>query len=389
MGMRRIPFINLKAQYLSIKEEIKAALERVLESGVFTLGEEVGHFEKEFAQYCGARYCVALNSGTSALHLALLALGIKEGDEVLTTAYSFIAPAEAVSYTGAKPVFVDIDPLSFNIDVSRIRGAITKKTKAILPVHLYGEPSCMDRLLEVASEYGLAVVEDACQAHGAECLLAGEWKKVGTLGDIGCFSFYPTKNLAAFGEGGAVVTDNVGLYEKIRMLRNHGQKGKDYHPFLGYNYRMTAFQGAILRVKLKRLNSWIEARRRKARLYSKLLEGTSLVIPKEARDSRAVYHQYVVRTPKRDELRGYLEERGIETGLYYPLPIPLQEAYSSLGHKKGDFPAAEACAQECLSLPLYPELGEEDIEYICYSIREWAKSSEEEVGESFLPKSKI
>lgn len=376
MSTTRIPFVDLQAQYRPIRDEIRQALDRVLDSTNFILGEEVARFEKDFAEYLGAKHCVALNSGTSALHLALIALGIKEGDEVITTPHSFIAPAEAISYTGARPVFVDIETATFNLDISKVRAAITRKTKAIMPVHLYGQPVDMVRLMEVAREYCIPVIEDAAQAHGAECLIKGDrWKKVGTFGDMGCFSFYPTKNLGACGEGGAVVTDSQIIFEKIWTLRNHGQKDRRYyHPFIGYNYRMTAFQGAVLGVKLKRLDEWVAARRSRAALYDEGLVGLPLKIPKRAENLRGAYHQYVIRTEDREGLMKYLGERGIETGVYYPLPIPLQDAYRHMGYKKGDFPAAETCAKECLSLPIYPELAESDIRYVCSSIRDWTQS---------------
>lgn len=376
MSTTKIPFIDLQAQYRSIRDEIRQALDRVIDSTSFILGEEVERFEKDFAKYIGAKYCVALNSGTSALHLALAALEIKEGDEVITTPYSFIASTEAISYTGARPVFVDIETETFNLDVSKLKSAITRKTKAVMPVHLYGRPVDMAGLMEIAREYCIPVVEDAAQAHGAECLLkGGRWKKVGSLGDMGCFSFYPTKNLSACGEGGAVVTDSPEIFEKIRMLRNHGQKDRRYyHQFIGYNYRMTAFQGTVLGVKLKRLDGWIEARRSRAALYDEGLKGIPLQIPTMAENVKGAYHQYVIRTNDRKGLMNYLKEKGVETGIYYPLPIPLQGAYRHLGYKKGDFPASETCAKECLSLPIYPELEERDIEYVCDSIRDWVKS---------------
>ncbi|MCQ4574450.1 MAG: DegT/DnrJ/EryC1/StrS family aminotransferase [Candidatus Brocadiales bacterium] len=376
MTIKKIPFIDLHTQYRSIRDEIRQALDRVVDSTSFILGEEVERFEKNFAAYLGAKYCVALNSGTSALHLALVALGVKEGDEVITSPHGFIAPAEAISYTGATPVFVDIDAGSLNLDVTLAGKAITRKTRAIMPVHLYGHPVDMARLMELAGERDIPVIEDAAQAHGAECLIeangSGRWKKAGSIGDIGCFSFYPTKNLGACGEGGAVVTDSGELSEKIRMLRNHGQKGKEYlHPFIGYNYRMSAFQGAVLAVKLKKLDEWVEARRGKAALYDEGLKDTPLKTPPKEKNLKGVYHQYVVMVKNRDGLKRYLEERGVETGIYYPLLIPSQEAYRHLGYKEGDFPAAEACAKECLSLPLYPELEEKAIRYVCDCIRDF------------------
>ncbi len=370
----KVPFIDLKAQYRSIRAEIRQALDRVADSTNFILGEEVERFEKDFAAYSGSKYCVALNSGTSALHLALLALGIKEGDEVITTPHGFIAPAEAISYTGANPVFVDIDAEDLNLDVSRVRGAITRKTRAIMPVHLYGQPVDMSRLMEAAKESGIPIVEDAAQAHGAECLTDGGWKKVGGIGEVGCFSFYPTKNLGACGEGGALVTDSQEIHEKTRMLRNHGQKGKPYnHPFVGYNYRMAAFQGAVLNVKLKRLDEWTEARRARAALYNRELKDLPLKTPREFENRKNAFHQYVVMVKDREGLMTYLKERDVETGVYYPQLIPFQGAYRHTGHKEGDFPVAETCARECLSLPLYPELEEDSIRYVCDNIRDWAR----------------
>ncbi len=376
MSKTKIPFINLQAQYRSISDEIRQALDRVVDSTNFILGEEVERFEKDFAGYLGTRYCVALNSGTSALHLALVALGVKEGDEVITTPHSFIAPAETISYTGAIPVFVDIEAEGFGLDISRVRAAVTKKTRAIMPVHLYGQPVDMAALMKIAGEYGIPVIEDAAQAHGAECLMKdGKWKKVGAIGEVGCFSFYPTKNLGTCGEGGALVTNSEKIFEKVRMLRNHGQKDGEYvHPFIGYNYRMTAFQGAVLGVKLKKLDKWIEARRNRAALYDEKLRDTPIKTPKSVRDLKAAYHQYVIRTRDRDNLKKYLEETGVGTGVYYPQLIPFQDAYKDLGHKRGDFPAAEKCADECLSLPIYPELEEKDIRHVCNCITEWVKS---------------
>ncbi len=371
----KVTFIDLQAQYRSIRDEIRQALERVVDSTNFILGEEVERFEQNFAAYSGAKHCVALNSGTSALHLALLSLGIKEGDEVITTTHGFIAPAEAISYTGATPIFVDINAGDLNLDVSRVSDAITDKTRAIISVHLYGQPVDMSGLMKIAGESGIPIIEDAAQAHGAEFLTEGGWKKAGSIGEVGCFSFYPTKNLGACGEGGALVTDSQEVYESTRMLRNHGQKDKQYnHPFIGYNYRMTAFQGAVLDVKLKRLDEWTGARRARAALYNSELKDAPLKTPGEFENRRSAYQQYVVMVKDREGLMTYLQEKGVETGVYYPQLIPFQGAYRYLGHREGDFPVAETCARECLSLPLYPELEDDSIRYVCDSIKAWAKS---------------
>jgi len=358
--MNNIPFLDLTSQYASIKNEIRAALDKVLESQSFILGEGVELFEKEFAQYCQARFCVAVNSGTSALHLALLAHGIGPGDEVITVPNTFIATAEAISYTGATPVFVDIDPQTYNMDATKIEAAITSKTKAILPVHLFGQPADMDAILRIAQSHGLIIIEDACQAHGAEY----KGRKTGSLGNGGCFSFYPSKVMGAYGEGGAIVCHDEAVYQKVRAWRDHGQAGKHHHQVIGYNYRMEAIQGAVLRIKLRHIDRWIEARRQKANLYSQLLNGSPFTVPHEPDYARGVYYVYVIRTKSRDKVQAYLSQNGIQTAVHYPIPIHLQEAYKYLGLKEGRFPIAEAYAREILSLPLYPELTEGNIRYI-------------------------
>lgn len=351
----RIPLLDLKAQYHSIKPEIDAAIAGVLESGQFVLGAEVAAFEEEFAAYCGTSECIALNSGTSALHLALLAAGVEPGDEVITVPFTFIASVAAIGYVGARPVLLDIDPSSFTIDPGAIEKAITARTRAILPVHLYGQPADMDPIMEVARRHGLVVIEDAAQAHGAKY----KGVPVGGIGDLACFSFYPGKNLGAYGEGGAVTTGNVEFASTIRMLRDWGQDRKYHHVLRGFNYRMEGFQGAILRVKLRHLEQWTEARRAGAARYNKLLADSGVETPKEMPWARHVYHVYTLRSHYRDGLQAALQAEGIQTGVHYPVPVHLQPVYADLGYGRGAFPNAEAAASQVLSLPLYPELSPE------------------------------
>ena len=347
-----IPFVDLKAQYRSIKGEVDAAILGVLESCEFTLGSEVVAFEKEFAAYCGAAYGMGVNTGTSALHLALLAAGVGPGDEVITVPFTFIATVSAIDYTGATPVFVDIDPRTFTIDVSAIEAAITPRTKAILPVHLYGQPADMDPILEIARRHGLVVIEDACQAHGAEY----KGRRVGSLGDLGCFSFYPGKNLGACGEGGMVVTDNPAYARTVRMLRDWGAEKKYHHVLKGFNFRLEGLQGAVLRVKLRHLETWTEARRAAAARYDALFAGSAVATPVASTGNRHVYHLYVIRTGQRQRLQEALLARGVQTGIHYPTPVHLLPAFASLGHHVGDFPHGERAAAEVLSLPMFPEL---------------------------------
>ncbi|MBE9233111.1 DegT/DnrJ/EryC1/StrS family aminotransferase [Cuspidothrix issatschenkoi LEGE 03284] len=361
-----IPFIDLKSQYLSIKEEIQPAISQVLGSTQFILGNEVAALEREFAHYCGADYGIAVNTGTSALHLALLAAGIAPGDEVITTPFTFVATVAAIDYTGAKAVFVDIDPVSLTIDVTKIEAAITERTKAILPVHLYGQPADMDPILEIARRYGLTVIEDAAQAHRAEY----KGQRVGSIGDLGCFSFYPGKNLGAYGEGGMVVTNNTKYAHTIDMLRDWGQERKYHHVLKGYNYRMDGLQGAILRVKLRHLDDWTEARRNHAAQYDKLLAKADVITPTVMPYSYHVYHIYAVRSRSRDVLQQRLHEQGIQTGIHYPIPVHLQPAYADLGYKIGDFPHSELAAQEVLSLPMYAELTPEQIQTVSLNLCE-------------------
>ncbi|MFN6460366.1 MAG: DegT/DnrJ/EryC1/StrS family aminotransferase [Nostoc sp. DedVER02] len=350
-----IPFVDLKTQYLSIKDEIDTAVLKVLASTQFVLGNEVKAFEEEFAAYCNADYGIAVNTGTSALHLGLLAAGIGAGDEVITVPFTFVATTAAICYTGATPVFVDIDPISYTIDVTQIEKAITERTKAILPVHLYGQPADMEPILDIARRHGLAVIEDAAQAHGAEY----KGQRVGSIGDIGCFSFYPGKNLGAYGEGGMAVTNNPEYAQTMGMLRDWGQERRYHHVLKGYNYRMDGIQGAILRVKLRYIEDWTEARRTHAVHYDQLLAESGVGIPTVMPYSRHVYHVYAVRSLQRDALQQQLQEQGVQTGIHYPIPVHLQQAYADLGHEAGDFPHSEAASREVLSLPMYAELTTE------------------------------
>ena len=360
-----IPLVDLRTQHLALKDEIDGAIDRVVGNSSFILGEEVASFEKEFARFCQAKYAIGTCSGTSALHLALIACGVRAGDEVITTPSTFIATAEAISYIGAKPVFVDIEPDIYTIDPSKIKAAITERTKAILPVHLYGQPASMEPILEIAGEHGLRVVEDAAQAHGAEY----KGKRIGTLGDVACFSFYPGKNLGALGDGGAIVTNDDEIAETVRLLRNHGRKQKYIHLFIGYNYRLDAIQAAILRVKLKWLEDWNHKRRQYADIYRNMLQGFELTLPCKIDHCQPVYYVFVVRSKRRDALAQWLKERGIEAGIHYPVPLHLQPAYQHLGYQKGDFPIAEQLADEVLSIPMFPELTESQVEEVVEAIK--------------------
>jgi dTDP-4-amino-4,6-dideoxygalactose transaminase len=359
-----IPLVDLQAQYRSIKAEVDLAVARVMENGQFILGPEVEAFETEFAAFCGAKFAVGLNSGTSALHMALLAVGIGAGDEVITVPMTFVATVAAILYTGARPVFVDIDSQSCTMDPERLEAAVTPRTKAILPVHLYGRVAEMDPIMAVAKRHNLRVIEDAAQAHAA----AYHGRKAGTIGAIGCFSFYPGKNLGAYGEAGAVVTDDPEIARTIRMLRNWGQERRHHHERNGYNYRLEGMQAAILRVKLRRLGDWTEARRAHARLYDRLLAGGPVATPAVAPDGQHVYHIYGVRTNRRDEVLAQLEKQGIQASVHYPFPVHLQRGYAELGYREGDFPVSEALAREELSLPLYPELTEEQIRTVATAV---------------------
>jgi dTDP-4-amino-4,6-dideoxygalactose transaminase len=362
----KVLFLDLKAQYQSIKHEIAIELQKVLDNTAFAGGPFVSQFEKEFAIFCQMDFAIGLGSGTAALWAAIQGLGIGEGDEVITTPNTFIATAEAISFSGAKPVFVDIDEKTYNMNPQLLEAAITAKTKAIIPVHLYGQTADMDPIMEIAKAKELFVIEDACQAHGAQY----KGKSAGSIGDAGCFSFYPGKNLGAYGEAGAVVTNNTQLTENMRMFRNHGQEKKYYHSMVGWNARMDGFQGAVLSVKLKYLNQWNNSRRKNARLYNELLANVDgVILPTEADYAKHIYHLYVIRAQNRDAFMAALAENEVFCGIHYPIPLHLQDAYSSLGYKKGNFPVAEKCCEQLVSLPMFPELTSEQIEYVTEKIK--------------------
>lgn len=365
-----IPFVDLKAQYASIRDEVDTAIRGVLESCQFTLGREVAAFEEEFAAYSEAKHGIGVNTGTSALHLALLAAGIGPGDEVITVPFTFVATVAAIYYTGAKPVFVDIDPVTYTMDPSGLEAVITPRTKAIIPVHLYGQPADMDPILAVARRHGLVVIEDACQAHGA----LYKDRRAGSMGDMGCFSFYPGKNLGAYGEGGMVTTSNPELARTIRMLRDWGAERKYEHVLKGYNYRLEGIQGAVLRVKLRHLEAWTEARRAAAARYDRLLADSGVPTPKAMPYARHVYHVYAIRTKHRQAWQKALLDQGIQTGIHYPTPVHLLPAYSDLGYGPGSFPHSEQAAAEVLSLPMFPELTAEQCETVARAVRELAST---------------
>jgi dTDP-4-amino-4,6-dideoxygalactose transaminase len=362
----QIPFVDLAAQYAGIEGEVNVALQEALKRTDFILGRDVKLFEEEFATFCETEHAIGVDSGTSALELCLRAFGIGAGDEVITAANTFIATTLAISYTGATPVLVDADPENYTIDVSRLEDAITERTRAIMPVHLYGQCADMDPILEIAREHGLIVIEDACQAHGARY----KGKRAGSMGHAAAFSFYPAKNLGAYGDGGAVVTNDEEVYRSIRMLRDYGQTEKYHHVLRGYNRRLDTLQAACLRVKLKYLDSWNAARSRHAALYNRLLAGTQVITPVEMDYAQSVWHLYVIRVGDRSALKARLADRGIATGIHYPVPIHLQQAYSDLGYARGDFPVTEDYAGQILSLPMYTELTPEMVEYVADSIQD-------------------
>jgi dTDP-4-amino-4,6-dideoxygalactose transaminase len=363
-----IPFLDLKTQYKEIEQEVLPMVTEAMTNGAFIGGPQVANFETEFAEFCHSTYCVGVNSGTDALRFALMAVGVAPGDEVITVPNTFIATTEAISQVGAVPVFVDIYPHTCNMDISLIEEKITEKTRVILPVHLYGQPADMEPILELAEKHSFMVIEDACQAHGA----LYKNQKAGSMGIAGCFSFYPGKNLGAYGEGGAVVTRDEDIANKIRMIRDHGQEKKYFHSLEGYNGRLDAIQAGVLRIKLKRLNNWNRSRRKNAAHYNELLSNIDdVTITVEADFAQSVYHLYVIFVEKRDELQNFLADKGIATGLHYPLPLHLQKAYSHLGYKQGDFPVTESAAKRLLSLPMFPELTADQIAYVANSIREF------------------
>ena len=384
----QVPFMDLKRQYLTIKDEIDTAIQQTIESCAFVAGKKVKQFEDNFAHYCGVKYAVGISSGTSALFTALKALEIGSGDAVITVPFTFIATVEAITLTGARPIFVDIEKDSYNISTEMLEHYIEKSCtwdskhkvlvdkntkltiKALMPVHLYGQMVDMGKLMKIAEKYNLFVLEDAAQAHGATY----KNKKAGTIGDLGAFSFYPSKNLGAYGQGGAVVTNDEKLAEKIRMFIDHGQREKYKHTFEGWNLKMDGFQAAVLDVKLNHLDKWNKSRREHAQTYNSFLNDIDgIVVPKEMPDREHIYHLYVIRNQKRNSLQEYLKNGGVGSSIHYPLSLHLQNAYQCLDYKTGDFPNAEECAEGVLSLPMFPELTNQEIEYVCEKIREWVK----------------
>ena len=367
----KLPLVDLKAQHASIAAEVRAALDNVMSNTDFILGADVHEFESEFARYCDAEHCVGLDSGMSALELGMRAMGIGPGDEVITPAGSFIASSSAISFTGATPVWVDVDPKTYNIDPALIEAAITPRTKAIMAVHLYGQPADMDPILAIGRKHDLPVIEDACQSHGAHY----KGRRTGSMGAFGAFSFYPAKNLGAYGDAGALTTNDPELAEKIRMMRNYGQREKYDHVYLAWNRRLDTIQAAVLRVKLRHLDEWNEARKRVASLYGELLAGSGVALPRTAAGAEHVYHLFVIQVEDRDRVQDELAAQGISTGIHYPLPIHLQEAYRSAGFGAGSFPVTEAAAKRILSLPMYPELTEDSVRRVAAALGQAVSAS--------------
>ena len=365
-GEKKLPLVDLRAQHASLAADVEAAVQRVMANTDFILGADVDAFEDEFAAYCEAAQCVALDSGMSALELGMRAMGIGPGDEVITPAGSFIASSSAISFTGATPVWVDVDPLTYNIDPERIEAAITPRTKAIMVVHLYGQPADMDRVMEIANRHHLPVIEDACQSHGAR----HNGRRTGSMGAFAAFSFYPAKNLGAYGDAGAITTNDAALAEKVRMMRNYGQRVKYDHVYLAWNRRMDTIQAAVLRVKLRHLDAWNESRRRIASMYGELLAGSAAGLPHVSTGVEHVYHLYVVQVDERERVMAELAQRGVGAGIHYPTPIHLQEAYRDRGFKAGAFPVTEAAAKRVLSLPMYPELTDDDVRRVADALHE-------------------
>ncbi len=365
-----IPFVDLATQYSDIRDEIIPAMENVMAKAQFILGDEVELFENEYAEYCCAKHCVGVANGTDALHLSLLALGIGPGDEIITAANTFVATAFAISHTGGSPVFVDVSDTDFNINVDLIENAITERTKAIIPVHLYGQPADMDSITSIARKHSLKVIEDACQAHGAKY----RNRAVGTIGDIGCFSFFPGKNLGAYGDGGAVVTNDSELADRIRLLRNYGQRVKYHHQILGYNSRLDSLQAAILRVKLHHLDAWNERRRRAAHAYRELFSDMDVILPEEKQHVYHVYHLFVIQHDQRDDLIAYLKSNGIFCGIHYPLPLNQQEPYLNAKTVPESAPTTSYLCKRIVSLPMFPELTKEQIEQSVNAIERFVSS---------------
>lgn len=371
----KVPFVDLKEQYNAIRDELEPALHEVFRDSAFILGKYVARFEQEFSAYCNVRHAIGVNSGTDAITLTLKALGLGPGDEVITAANTFVATVEAISHAGCKPVLVDVLPDTYNMDPNKLEEKITQKTKAIIPVHLYGQPADLDAIIQIARRYNLFVIEDAAQAHGA--LYKG--RRVGSLGNAACFSFYPSKNLGAYGDGGAVVTNDETLALKIRQLRDHGSIQKYQHELIGYNSRLDALQAVALSIKLKHLDQWNAMRQRNAHWYTELLSKIpGIAAPKALQDAQHVYHLYVIRLERgdRNRLQEHLKAHGVETGIHYPQPVHLTKAFAYLGYREGDFPVAEQCARSILSLPMYPELRAEQIEYVASEVRSYLASEE-------------
>lgn len=360
-----IPLVDLRAQYAPLKDEIMAGIGHVLDGMQLFLGENVRAFESEFAGFCGARYGIGVSDGTAALQIILRAMNVGPGDEVITVSHTFIATAEAIMLVGARPVFVDIEPDTYLMDVAQVEAKITPRTKSILPVHLYGQTVDMDPLREIASRHGLKLIEDACQAHGAEY----KGRRAGSLGDAAAFSFYYSKNLGAYGEGGFITTNDPDLAQRARMIRDHGSEKRYYHDFVGFNARLDEVQAAVLRVKLRHLEEWNDKRRGHARLYGELLKGIPVTTPVECPGNKHVYHLYVTRAPRRDELQAWLKERGISAGIHYPVPVHRQMALQSFGYGQGRLPVTEHVVNEVLSLPMYAELSDLEIEYVVDSLK--------------------
>ena len=363
----QVPLLDLKLQYAAIKDEVSKAIEQVCESQIFALGPAVAEFEKNVAAYCDSKFAIGVSSGTDALLIALMALGVGSGDEVITTPFTFFATAGSVVRVGAKPVFVDVDPDTFNIDPAAIEEKITERTKAIIPVHLFGQMADMSAVNEIARRHNLAVIEDAAQAIGA----SRNGTKAGNFGDCGCFSFYPTKNLGCFGDGGLVTTNNEDIAEKVKILRNHGQDPVYFYKVIGGNFRLDGIQGAVLGVKLKYLDRWNDRRRQNAALYDSLFADSPVKTPKIDTDNVSIYHQYTVTVPERDKLQEFLAENQIGSAVFYPMPLHLQGCFIELDYRRGDLPVAERLCDEVLSLPVYPELSQEKIEHVAATVLEY------------------
>lgn len=363
----KVPLLDLVKQYKNIEAEIKAAVDDVLSSGNYIMGKHVADFEQKMADYCNVKCAIGVANGTDALLLVLDALGIGPGDEVITTPFTFFASAEVVSQLGAKPVFIDIDPKTYNFDVSKLEAAITPNTKAIIPVHIFGQPVDMDEVLALAKKYNLYVVEDACQAIGSKY----KEQEIGSLGVAGCYSFFPTKNLGGYGDGGMIVTNDEELAKKIKILRAHGSNPKYYHSMIGYNSRLDSLQAAMLNVKLAYIDQWNAARRQKAAVYNEALKDLPIQVPFEKENRYAVYHLYIIQTDLRDELMAFLQEKGISSGVYYPVPLHLQEVYKDLGYERESLIESEKAAKGTMALPLYPEMTEEEQQYVISVVREF------------------